>query len=119
MLQGLRFCFLALYAVGPLVALLALLRRRLRAAPARDRIPGWRWYFPSILLPIEWLLPPVLLYLEVGEIEAEWLTVRLLGFALSAGGAILLVWAAVVLGRFLIHEAAVFPDHHLVTSGPY
>jgi protein-S-isoprenylcysteine O-methyltransferase Ste14 len=24
-----------------------------------------------------------------------------------------------VLGRFLVHEAAIFPDHTLITSGPY
>jgi protein-S-isoprenylcysteine O-methyltransferase Ste14 len=119
MLQGLRFCFLALYTVGPLVALLALLRRGFRTSTGRERIRGWRWHVPTILLPIEWLLPPVLLFLEIGEFEAEWLPVRFLGFALSLGGAILLVWAAVVLGRFLVHEASVFPDHHLITSGPY
>jgi protein-S-isoprenylcysteine O-methyltransferase Ste14 len=119
MLPGLRICFVALYAIGPIVALLALLRRRRSASTARKRIQGWSWYVPPVLLPIEWLLPPLLLVLELGEIRAEWLPVRLLGCALSLGGAVLLVWAAVVLGRFLVHEAALFQDHTLITHGPY
>jgi protein-S-isoprenylcysteine O-methyltransferase Ste14 len=115
--EDLRLCFLALYAVGPAVALLALLRRG--SATARQRVAGWRWYVPSALLPIEWGLPPVLIFLGLGEIQAGWLAVRLLGFAVSLCGAVLLVWAAAVLGRFLVHEAAVFQDHALIMSGPY
>jgi protein-S-isoprenylcysteine O-methyltransferase Ste14 len=116
--EGLRLCFLALYAVGPAVALLALLWRR-GSAMARQRVAGWRWYVPSALLPIEWGLPPALIFLGLGEIQTGWLAVRLLGFTVSLCGAALLVWAAAVLGRFLVHEAAVFQDHTLVMSGPY
>jgi protein-S-isoprenylcysteine O-methyltransferase Ste14 len=116
--QGLRLCFLALYGVGPAVALLALLQRR-RASTARDRVASWRWYVPTVLLPVEWLLPPALILLGLGEIQAGWLPVRLLGFAVSLGGAALLVWASTALGRFLVHEAAVFQDHALITGGPY
>jgi len=119
MYQGLRLSFVALYAVGPVVALLAWLRRRAGTGPAQYQAKGWRWHVPTILLPIEWLLPPVLLLLGVGEIQAEWLPVRLLGFAVSLCGAVMLVWAALALGRFLVHEATVFQDHNLITSGPY
>jgi protein-S-isoprenylcysteine O-methyltransferase Ste14 len=35
------------------------------------------------------------------------------------GGATLLVWASVLLGRLLIHEAAVREDHALIDRGPY
>jgi protein-S-isoprenylcysteine O-methyltransferase Ste14 len=116
----LRFCFLGLYLVGPGVALLALLRRRrLQASPSQYRVEGWRWYIPSILLPVEWLLPPALILLGFGEVQAGWLTVRLLGFVVALGGAGLLIWASVALGRFLVHEASVFQDHALITSGPY
>jgi protein-S-isoprenylcysteine O-methyltransferase Ste14 len=45
--------------------------------------------------------------------------VRLLGLAVSLAGVALLVWASVVLGRSLVHAAAVFQDHALVTGGPY
>jgi protein-S-isoprenylcysteine O-methyltransferase Ste14 len=117
--EPLRLCFLALYAVGPAVAVLALLRRRRGPAAARHRAGGWRWYVPAVLLPAEWLLPPALILLGTGEMQAGWPAVRLLGLALSLGGAALLVGASVVLGRFLVHEAAVFQDHALVTAGPY
>jgi protein-S-isoprenylcysteine O-methyltransferase Ste14 len=117
--ESLRLCFLSLYAVGPAVALLALLRRRRGTATVGSRVGGWRWYVPAVLLPLEWLLPPALILLGAGEVQAEWLPVRLLGLALGVGGAALLVWASAVLGRFLVHEAAVFQDHALVTGGPY
>jgi protein-S-isoprenylcysteine O-methyltransferase Ste14 len=117
--EPLRLCFLALYAVGPAVALQALLRRRLREATVGHRVEGWRWYVPAVLLPVEWLLPPALVLLGFGEIQAEWPAVRLLGLAVSLGGTALLVWASVVLGRFLVHEAAVYHDHALITGGPY
>ena len=117
--NGLRLCFLALYAVGPAVALWALLQRGFGRSTPRHRVEGWRWYVPTILLPIEWLLPPALILLGFGEIQCEWLAVRYLGLTFSLGGAALLIWASSALGRFLVHEAAVFQDHVLITRGPY
>jgi protein-S-isoprenylcysteine O-methyltransferase Ste14 len=117
--EGLRLCSLALYGVGPVVALLALLRRRLKPSPTLDRVQGWRWYVPTVLLPVEWLLPPALIALSVGEIQIDWPAVRVLGFVVGLAGAVLLVWASVLLGRFLVHEAAIVQDHALITSGPY
>ena len=119
MREGLRLSSLALFAVGPLVAVLALLCRRFKPSATLYRIKGWRWYVPMVLLPIEWLLPPALIAFQVGEIEAGWLPVRVVGLAVGLTGAVLLVWASVLLGRFLIHEAAVREDHALVVSGPY
>ena len=40
---------------------------------------------------------------------------RVVGLA----GTVLLVWASVLLGRFMIHEAAVREDHALLDGGPY
>jgi protein-S-isoprenylcysteine O-methyltransferase len=117
--ESLRLCFLGLYAVGPAVALVALLRRRSGRSTTQCRVQGWRWYVPPLLLPIEWLLPPALLVLGLGEIQAGWIAVRLLGLALGLGGAAVLVWASAWLGRFLVHEAAIVQDHALITSGPY
>jgi protein-S-isoprenylcysteine O-methyltransferase Ste14 len=117
--DGLRLFFLGLYAVGPAVAIRALLRRRTGASPAQSRVEGWRWYVPPLLLPAEWLLPPVLILLGYGEIEAGWIPVRLLGLAVALGGAAVLVWGAASLGRFLVHEAAILQEHSLITSGPY
>lgn len=115
----LRLCCLALYGVGPIVALLALARRRLTHSVTMRRITGWRRFIPALLLPIEWLLPPALIFLRVGEIQSQWLWLRLLGFAVELLGAVLLVWAATALGRFLVHDAAVQVDHGLIMCGPY
>jgi protein-S-isoprenylcysteine O-methyltransferase Ste14 len=117
--EGLRFCFLALYAVGPTVAMLALLRRRSAGSTAQSRVEGWRRYVPPLLLPVEWLLPPALLLLGVGELQTDWIPVRLPGLVVGLSGAAVLVWASVSLGRFLVHEAAILQDHALITSGPY
>src|SRR5689334_72397 len=119
MSEALRLSALALFAVGPAVAVLALLRRGLRSSPTLSRIRGWRWYVPLFLLPVEWLVPPALIALRVGEIEADWLAVRVVGAAVGLAGVVLLVWASVLLGRFLMHEAAVREDHALVEGGPY
>jgi protein-S-isoprenylcysteine O-methyltransferase Ste14 len=119
MSEGLRLSSLALFALGPVVAGLALLRRRLEPSPTLSRIRGWRWYVPVVLLPVEWLLPPALIALRVGEIEASWLPLRVVGLVVGLAGAALLLWGAALLGRLLIHEAAVREDHALIESGPY
>jgi protein-S-isoprenylcysteine O-methyltransferase Ste14 len=118
-MEALRLLSLVLFALGPVVAGLAALRRRLKPSPTLSHARGWRWYVPVVLLPVEWLLPPTLIALQVGAIEAVWLPVRVIGLAVGVAGAVLLVWAAVLLGRLLIHEAAVREDHALVESGPY
>jgi protein-S-isoprenylcysteine O-methyltransferase Ste14 len=117
--EALRLSSLALFTVGPVVAALALLRRRLKPSPTLSRIRGWRWYVPVVLLPVEWVLPPALIALRIGEIEAGWLPARIVGLAVGLAGAVLLVWASVLLGRLLMHEAAVREDHALMESGPY
>ena len=119
MTEALRLLSLALFAVGPVVAVLALLRRGLEPSPMRSRIRGWRWYVPAVLLPAEWLLPPILIALRIGEIEAGWLPLRVAGLAVGLAGAVLLAWSSVVLGRFMTHGAAVRDDHALVRAGPY
>ena len=119
MSEALRLASLALYAVGSVVAVLALLRRRLKPSPTLSRIRGWRWYVPAVLLPVEWSLPPALIALRVGELEADWLPVRVAGLAVGLAGAGLLVWASILLGRLLIHEVAIRQDHALIESGPY
>jgi protein-S-isoprenylcysteine O-methyltransferase Ste14 len=118
MSEALRLSSLGLFAVGPVVAVLALLHRRLKPATL-SRIKGWRWYVPVVLLPVEWLVPPALIAFRVGEIEAGWLPARVVGLAVGLTGAVLLVWASVLLGRFMMHEAAIREDHALIESGPY
>jgi protein-S-isoprenylcysteine O-methyltransferase Ste14 len=96
-----------------------LLRQGFKRLPRQSRITGWRWHIPTLFLPLEWLLPPLLILLGIGEIEADWLPVRFGGFTLAACGASLLVWATVVLGRHFVHEAAIIENHALVMTGPY
>jgi protein-S-isoprenylcysteine O-methyltransferase Ste14 len=119
MREALRLSSLALFAVGPVVAVLALLRRGLKPPPRLSRVTGWHRYVPVVLLPAEWLLPPALIALRAGEVEAGWLPVRLVGLAIGLAGAVLLGWASVLLGRLMIHEAAVREDHALIEGGPY
>ena len=119
MTDALRLLSLALFAVGPVVALTALLHRGLDPSPMRSRIKSWRWYVPAVLLPAEWLLPPILIALRIGEIEVGWLPVRVIGLAVGLAGAVLLIWSAALLGRFMMHEAALREDHVLIGNGPY
>ncbi len=65
MSEGLRLSSLALFAVGPVVAVPALLRRASKPSATLYRIKGWRWYVPVVLLPVEWLLPPALIAFRV------------------------------------------------------
>jgi|SRR5579871_228153 len=119
MIEALRLSALALYAVGPAVSVIAMWGRWLKPSPMRSRFRGWRWYLRSVLLPAEWLLPPILIALRIGEIETGWLPVRVVGLVVGVAGAWLLIWSAIVLGRFLMHEAAVREDHALIGTGPY
>jgi protein-S-isoprenylcysteine O-methyltransferase Ste14 len=117
--EGLRLCCLTLYGVGPVVALLALLRRGFKPLAKLNRIKGWRGYIPTLFLPIEWLLPPALIFFGIGEIQTDWFSLRFVAAAVGVCGAVLLVWAAVLLGRFFVHDAAVLRDHVMIVSGPY
>jgi protein-S-isoprenylcysteine O-methyltransferase Ste14 len=117
--EVLRMSALTLFAAGPAVALLAILRRRREPSLIHSRISGWRKYVPAVLLPLEWIVAPVLIAFRIGEIDAGWLPVRLFGLAGGLAGAAVLVWASAVLGRFMMHAAAVSENHALVERGPY
>jgi protein-S-isoprenylcysteine O-methyltransferase Ste14 len=119
MSEPLRLSSLALFSVGPVVAALALVRRWRQPSPTVYRIGGWRWYVPVVLLPVEWVLPPALIALRAGEFEAGWLPLRVVGLVVGVTGAVLLTWSSVLLGRLLIHEAALRADHTLILRGPY
>ena len=51
--EALRLSSLALFAVGPAVAVLAIWHRGRAPSQTLAQIPGWRWYVPPVLLPIE------------------------------------------------------------------
>ncbi len=117
--EELRLCCVALYVVGPVVATFAALQRRLQPFGIASGVKGWPGYIPMLFLPVEWLLPPILLILGIGEIQADLLSLRLAGFVVGLCGAVILVWAAIILGRFLVHEAVILQNHALITIGPY
>src|SRR5450432_2597294 len=117
--EELRLCCVALYVVGPVVAMFAVLQRRVQPVRIVNGVKGWPGFIPMVFLPVEWLLPPTLLILGIGEIQADLLSLRLAGFVVGLSGAVLLVWAAIVLGRFLVHDAVILQNHALITIGPY
>jgi protein-S-isoprenylcysteine O-methyltransferase len=78
-----------------------------------------RRFLPLIFLPLDWFVPPLVVLSGIGQFSAVWPIIRLLGFALSLYTLVVLTWVPRVLGRFLIPQAAVFPDHELVIAGPF
>ena len=93
------FRVLPTFGIGPVVAFLSLLQAGCSTF-AVARLPGCGGYLPALLIPVEWVLPPVLIFLGVGELEASWMPLRIVGLVVCLAGAVFLVWAAVWLGRF-------------------
>jgi len=119
LVDGLRLWFLSLYAIGIIVLLIKFLPSRSHEKEIEKRIHDSRRFLPMICLPVDWLVPPLILLWGVGEIQAAWMPLRIIGFGLSLYAFVILVWTPRVLGRFLVPPAVVFPDHELVTSGPF
>jgi len=114
-----RSYFLVYYSVGVAITLSRIVAGALRTVPVEKREESALRYLPPVALSFIWLLPPILMYLRAGELMAEARALRLLGFGLSVYAAIVMLWATLVLGRFLVPRAVVFVDHQLVTSGPF
>jgi protein-S-isoprenylcysteine O-methyltransferase len=119
LIDGLRIWFLLLYAIGIAVVLVKFIPVRRHQEVFEKRIVDSRRLLPMICLPVDWLIPPLILLWGIGQLPAIWPLLRVLGFGLSLYAFIILAWVPRVLGRFLIPQAAVFPDHALVTSGPF
>lgn len=119
MVTAIRLYFLVFYAVSILVLLLRVLPAAARAATPEDRARGTERCLPAALLPIGFLVPPAAMLLRVGELPHDWISLRLVGVALSAYAAMLLPWTAATMGHLLVPQAVVFADHRLVTSGPF
>ncbi len=117
--DGLRIWFLALYTIGIIVLLIKFIPLRRRQEVFEKQIVDSRRFLPMICLPVDWLVPPLILLSGIGQLQAIWPLLRILGFGLSLYAFIILTWVPRTLGRFLIPQAAVFPDHMLVTSGPF
>jgi protein-S-isoprenylcysteine O-methyltransferase len=119
MTDGLRIWFLGLYAIGIVVLLVKFILTRPREEAVEKRIADSRRLLPMICLPVDWLIPPLILLSGIGQLSAGWPFIRVIGFALSLYALVILAWVPRVLGRFLVPQAVVFPDHALVTSGPF
>ncbi|MCB0176266.1 MAG: isoprenylcysteine carboxylmethyltransferase family protein [Anaerolineae bacterium] len=114
-----RLWFLALYTVGIVILLVKIIPARVQSEDVEQEISDNRRLFPMIFLPVNWFVPAVILLGQVGEVAADWLFLRTIGLGLSVYAVVMLAWSSRVLGRFLIPQAAVFPDHVLVNSGPF
>jgi len=116
--DALRAYFIGFYAIGAAVLVIVALRPARDDAAVENRPSGIRAYLP-VLAPVNWLVPPILMWFRVGELSVDWSTIRLVGVALSFYSLVMLLWAMSALGRFLVPRAVVFRDHELVTAGPY
>ena len=118
MAEALRMYFLFFYAIGLAVLLVKVMPSAFRAPPGEINASGASRVLPALLLPWNWLTPPLLILLHLGEIAATWTPLRIVGVVLSLYAALFLLWATATLGRFLVPQAVVFRDHELVTNGP-
>jgi protein-S-isoprenylcysteine O-methyltransferase Ste14 len=119
MAAGLRLFFLGFYAIGIMVLLLRVLPLTIRSTPAERRPEGIARHLPWVLLPLGFLLPPAVMLMRAGEIDAGWPVVRLAGLVFGVYAGVILPWSASTLGRFLVPQARVSRDHELVVDGPF
>ena len=115
MADAFRLWFIVLYALG-LTGFLASVVRFLARRPTIEQRIGPIPPAPAVL---SWLVALGVLLTRVGQVQAEWLPLRVLGVLLSLYALVMVPWAIRVLGRHFVPGAAVLRDHAVVTSGPY
>jgi protein-S-isoprenylcysteine O-methyltransferase Ste14 len=113
--NAIRVWFIVAYGLG-FVFFLALVHRFRARRQVVERRAGLLPPPPAL---VSWLIPPIIIFTEVGQIAAGWLPLRLLGVGLSLYALVIMPWAAQVLGRFYMPGPAVLKEHGLVTSGPF
>jgi protein-S-isoprenylcysteine O-methyltransferase Ste14 len=116
--HALRLYFLGFYIVSITVFIAKVIPASLKVTP-EQRAQGVARFLPPFLVLLNFVVPPILIFTHVGELDVRWLPVRVLGFVVSLCAAGMLLWAAATLGRFLVPQAMVLSDHDLVTAGPY
>lgn len=79
MIPALRPYFLLFFAIGAIVLLVKTGHMLGAAAPTQYQASGARRYLPAILIPLEWVIPPVAIFLRLGEIPAAWPALRACG----------------------------------------
>jgi protein-S-isoprenylcysteine O-methyltransferase Ste14 len=68
---------------------------------------------------ISWLIPPIILLTQAGQISADWMPLRALGVGLSLYAIVMMPWSTRVLGHSYAPGPAVLREQTLVTSGPF
>lgn len=119
MADSFRLYFLIVCAIALAVGVVEIVIGTFRLTPAERRPEGAGRYLLAILTPLLLIVPPAAILSRAGEIRAEWVGVRSLGVLLTLYTGGMEVWTFVTLRRFLVPRAVVFPDHQLVTWGPY
>ena len=110
-----RLWFVLAYALGFIFFLALIFRFRARRQTVEQRVGP----LPPPPALLSWLIPPVILLAEVGQISAAWIPLRLVGVGLSLYALIMLPWATQVLGQSYVPGPAVLQEHALATSGPF
>lgn len=115
MTDAIRIWFVLSYGLGFVFFLALILRFRARRQVVEQRAGP----LPPPPAIVSWLIPPIILLTEVGQINAGWLPLRVFGVGLSLYAMVIMPWATQVLGRSYMPGPAVLEEHALVTSGPF
>lgn len=110
-----RLWFVFVYAVAFIFFVGLILAFRARGQKVEKRVGP----LPPPPALISWLIPPIILLTEVGQIAAAWIPLRVVGVVLSLYAIVIMPWASRVLGRSYVPGPAVLEDHAVVTAGPF
>jgi protein-S-isoprenylcysteine O-methyltransferase Ste14 len=110
-----RLWFVFIYALGFFFFLALVFRFRSRRPAVEQRVGS----LPAPPALISWLIPPTILLVQVGQISAEWMLIRVIGAALSLYAVVMMPWATRALGASYAPGPAVMQNHALVSSGPF
>ena len=83
MTDGLRIWFLVLYAIAIVVILGKLIPARHHGEVFEKKINDSRRLFPMISLPVDWLVPPLILLSGGGQIQVGWPLLRIVVLGLA------------------------------------
>ncbi|MCI0652343.1 MAG: isoprenylcysteine carboxylmethyltransferase family protein [Planctomycetes bacterium] len=119
MFEALRLYFLAIYAAGVLVIAIRSLSPANWRQAVELRAAGVRRRLPAIIVPLNWLLPPALLFTGAGSLGDYGIAADIVAIAASFYAIAMLIAGTRSLGRFLVPRAVIFEGHELVTRGPY